>query len=444
MNVIKSRIVCLLLAAAMLLTMAPMCINADVVQAAAEDDYILSSELDTIFDLYKDVAAYSVPEYTGNYKATEFADTMVDLYPFNYLYCKFVNDRSNFHGLLYTIDEAKDAFGSDNEDVLAAEAAGRSYYAPAKDNSFRYEENVTDSSGVAKDAWFTDAYYRADKKASAQGGMAFGIIDGSKISENDSEVSFVFEYLDNDTGTIKLQYINTDWTGGGYSGNDCTISKTGTGLWKTAVIPVNNAKLCPESNTKSTALCSGREDFLLKGNNMYISRIMVVKNSDIKPISADHEPISCPKTEIVDSQSGRTYYFMQADSKNAISTYVTSQCWNADGTKFIVGTTENKLYEYDTVNETLKFLDYATVGGSINAFVTPDNHIYYIYNRCVYRINWDTYVREVVCFLPSNCNRISNMHVTSDGKYISGYYYGSAGNGSVVRLNTQTGTLDAI
>ena len=162
MRNIKSKIVCVLLAFLMLCVNTPVSFETEVAMAAIEDDIIYADNLDIIFDTYKDVGAYAVAEYTGNYKATTFGDTMVDLYPFNHLYCKFVNNRTDFHGLLYTIDEAKDAFGSDNANVLKAEAAGRKYYAPGKDNSFRYEENVTDVNGVKKDAWFTDAYFRAD------------------------------------------------------------------------------------------------------------------------------------------------------------------------------------------------------------------------------------------------------------------------------------------
>lgn len=447
MRNLKSKIVCVLLAFLMLCVNTPVSFETEVAMAAIDDDIIYADNLDIIFDTYKDVGAYAVAEYTGNYKATTFGDTMVDLYPFNHLYCKFVNNRIDFHGLLYTIDEAKDAFGSDNANVLKAEAAGRKYYAPGKDNSFRYEENVTDVNGVKKDAWFTDAYFRADKGTSVQGGMSFGIKDGSRITENDNELSFVFEYLDNDNGSIKVQYINTDWTGGSFVGNDFTIGKTGTGKWRTAVVPVNNAKFMPEANTKSTALCSGREDFLLKGNNMYISRVMVVKNSDLTTISVAHTPVPYPKTVITDTNDAdgvtRTYNYMQINGEPTVRPYVTSQSWSSDGTKFIVGTMNNQMYEYDTVNETLRFLDNANSTASLNAFVTPDNYIYYTFGRTIYRINWNTYEREVASYYPSNVNSISTISVTNDHKYLSGYTTGNYG-GNLTRINLETQKLDGI
>ena len=445
-NIIK-KITVLVLAAAIIISNNPMIITNTAKAQSVQKDYILSSELDTIFELYKDKGAYSVAEFTGNYKATTFGDTMVDLYAFSYLYCQFVNKRTDFHGLLYTIEEARAAFPSDSAKIDAAVAQSRKYYAPGKDNSFRYEENVTDVNGVKKDAWFTDAYYRADKGSSAAGGISFGIKDGSRIKSTDNELSFVVEFLDNDNGTIKIQYINTDWTGGKYVGSECTIGKTNTGKWKTVVVPVNNAKFMPESNTSSTALCSGREDFVLKGNNIYVSRVMVIKSDELPPVATIHEAVSYPKQVIVDTDDKdgitRTYNYMQINGQKTVRPYVTSQSWNTDGTKFIVGTTTNQMYEYDTVNETLRYLDETSSGSSLNAVVTASNDIYYISNRCVYKIDWDTYARTLVCFLPKDCNGFSTLSVSDDGRYLSGYFTGSAG-GNLARLNLETGTLDKV
>lgn len=163
------------------------------------------------------------------------------------------------------------------------------------------------------------------------------------------------------------------------------------------------------------------------------------------PVSAKKPTSPCPKRTIVDEKSGRTYYHITLGTHNAISTYVTSQHWNTDGTKFLVGDrAEDKLYEYDTVNETLRFLDYGYVDTSITGYVSPNNEIYYHYNRCVYKIDWDTYERTLLCMLPLECKTISGMHVTNDGRYLSGYYrgYDVPDNTVLVRLDMHTGEFD--
>ena len=68
---------------------------------------------------------------------------------------------------------------------------------------------------------------------------------------------------------------------------------------------------------------------------------------------------------IRDSEStGREYYYINFEGTSALRPYITQQSWNYDGTKFIFGNNETQaMYEYDTVNETIRFLDYARVDG---------------------------------------------------------------------------------
>lgn len=70
MRNLKSKIVCVLLAFLMLCINTPVSFETEVAMAAIEDDIIYADNLDIIFDTYKDVGAYAVAEYTGNYKAT--------------------------------------------------------------------------------------------------------------------------------------------------------------------------------------------------------------------------------------------------------------------------------------------------------------------------------------------------------------------------------------
>ena len=170
------------------------------------------------------------------------------------------------------------------------------------------------------------------------------------------------------------------------------------------------------------------------------------------PVPAVHAEItvgtevnSCPKETIVDSGTGRTYYYMNIDGKTTVKPYVTMQNWNSDGTKFLVMTPDdNKMYEYDTVNETLRFLDYGAGSTSLNAVVTPDNQIYYTNNRSICKIDWNTYTKTVVCPYPYGCNSLGNIQVTNDGKYLNGYFGGFSGGNSIVRIDLENGVVDTL
>ena len=392
---------------------------------------------------YGDKGAYSIAHYTGDYDATSFGDEMSDLYTFGHLYTKLYNPRTTFDGYIHTIDEAKARFGTDNEKVLEAQQLESNYYALAYDNSFRHVKGVESADGVTKDVWFSTSYYRSDKRATTSGGIPFGIKEGKNITIEDKSLMFVFEYLDNGTQPIRLEYVNDKWSPGNYTVSSYTIVRQGTNKWKTAIIYVDDAKFAPESDSQKSAFCSGKEDFVLKGDDMYISGMFVMPATPSQSdISVKNEAIPCPKVTINDPKSGRTYYFMQANGENAIAPYFTSQNWNSDGTKFIFGLEGSRMYEYDTVNETMRFLDATYCTSALNAVVTPDNQIYYIFNKRLYKIDWDTYTRTLVCKLPSACTNLNVINVTNDGRYVTGYFGGENIGARVVRIDTQTGEID--
>ncbi|MBQ8525348.1 MAG: hypothetical protein IJ460_01310 [Clostridia bacterium] len=157
---------------------------------------------------------------------------------------------------------------------------------------------------------------------------------------------------------------------------------------------------------------------------------------------------ACPAKQINDPVSGKTYGYMNINGTAAVKGYVTQQSWNAEGTKFLVASGESKLYEYDTESGRLRFLDNVNCAetkgrySSVNAVVTPGNRIYYMNQRTVYCIDWNTYKKYIVCPLPDGCNDIGVMQVTNDGSFITGYYNGSFGDNRIVRLNCETGELD--
>lgn len=382
--------------------------------------------------------ARATAKYTGGYDATEFKEEISDLYAYGYLYTKLSNKRANFNGYIYTIDEAKKVYGENDESVRAAQRNGCKYYAPRSDNSFRYEENVEDILGIKKDAWHSDKYWRADEMEERNGGISFGIKDGSRIKETDRELTFRIEYLDKDTTPFELQYISSGWTGDRYVGNTVKYPRTGSNEWKTAYISVNDAFFAPESDSRTTAICSGKEDFIIKGNNLYIHSVTVVPTSLASIVA--HQTDNLPATVYTnkDAVTGRTWYAMQIPGKRTFRSYVTVQSWNKSGTKFLVSA-NSKLYEFDTLNHTYKFLDAGDTG---SCYVSPENDIYYIWSGYAYKIDWDTYEKTTLCKFSDEISGFGSLCVTTDGRYFSGYPYLNGEHfAALVILDTKTGTI---
>ena len=386
--------------------------------------------------------ARATAKYTGGYDATEFDEEITDLYAFGYLYTKLYNNRYNFDGYIYTMDEAKKVFGENDEKVLAAQKNGYSYYAPQFDNSFRYEQSAADKNGNKKDAWYSTKYWRGDKGESRNGGIAFGIKDGSTIKDTDRELTFRIEYLDKGTDPIYIDYISSEWQGAGYVGSEAAIKRTGSDEWKTAYVSVTDAFFAPESDSRKTGLCSGKEDFIIRGNDLYVHSVSIVKTSLSSLISEKYDNFPATVYTHNDTVTGRTWYAMQLPGRRTYRSYVTAQSWNVYGTKFVVSD-GSSLYEFDTLNHTYRFLDYGTTS---SCYVSPENDIYYISGGYANKIDWDTYQKTELCEYPQEYNVLGTLSATSDGKYMSGYC--TAKNNSaeqlVARLNTQTGKFDYI
>lgn len=401
-----------------------------------------TEQSEDFFEKYKDIAAYAEAVYPGDYTAADCLDITEDLYQLSLVYSREYR-KSDFHGYLYTIDEAKAIYGATNEKVVAAIENNHDYYAPSWDNSMRYEKQVADKNGVKKDAWASANYWRGDSMVNRIGGMAFGIKDGSRIKADNNEIVIAIEYLDKGVDSIRVTYVNDKWVSGTYSGGTRVIPRGNTNEWKIAYVPVNDAKLAPETDGGSTKLCTGKEDILLQGDDMYISRIMVLDSSDIPDITAYYQTMPCPKVTYNDEVTGRTWYAVNVPGFRTFRSYVTAQSWNVYGTKFVVHISNSLLYEYDVVNETIRFLDYGSTG---SCYVSPANDIYYIFDGYVNKIDWDTYEKTVLCKLPDNCTNLTTLSATTDGKFVTGYCYDGDGNFShdIVRLNTETGKLDYI
>ena len=150
-------------------------------------------------------------------------------------------------------------------------------------------------------------------------------------------------------------------------------------------------------------------------------------------------PRPCPKTLIQDSVTGWNYWYVNFNGKKMIRPYVTQQGWNYDGTKFVFGNDgTGAMYEYDVVNETVKFLDHTPNDGSyLNAIVTPDDKIIYTNGSSeTWMMDWKTYKKK---YLSSTW--YGTMAATNDGKWLSGY--GGSSN-MLYRTNTETGETDTL
>lgn len=150
-------------------------------------------------------------------------------------------------------------------------------------------------------------------------------------------------------------------------------------------------------------------------------------------------PQPCPKKLIEDPVTGWKYWYVNFNGKKMIRPYVTQQGWNHDGTKFVFSNdATGGMYEYDVVNETVRFLDFNSQHGSyVNAVVTPDDKIIYTNgNSETWIMDWKTYKKK---FLSSTW--YGTMATTNDGKWISGY--GGASN-MLYRTNTETGETETL
>ena len=98
------------------------------------------------------------------------------------------------------------------------------------------------------------------------------------------------------------------------------------------------------------------------------------------------------------------------------------------------------MYEYDIVNETVRFLDYARVDGvHLKAVVTPDDKIYYCKggDGGTWCMDWKSYRRTHL-----SDTQFSIISVTNDGSYASGYYMGSGADRTLARLDLKTDTIE--
>jgi len=179
---------------------------------------------------------------------------------------------SNYNSTLWHVDDVEgwSGQGVTQELVDQAKSAGYNYVTEHSDGAWMYKQ-ATDKSDFTRTAYFTTKNYRNHSTNKKIDGAFYLYLTDNTITENDNTVTFNITYLDG--GNIKVVYTaNTD-TGLA----EFTIPGTDSGLWKTALITVDNAKL--SSDNTNTKLATQKEDIKIesRGDEMYIASVSVTK-----------------------------------------------------------------------------------------------------------------------------------------------------------------------
>lgn len=178
------------------------------------------------------------------------------------------------------------------------------------------------------------------------------------------------------------------------------------------------------------------DDLILKGCKYVIAR-------EYKP------------EKLYDEESGREYRFIDFEGSDMIRPYFTAQQWNSDEDKFIVGAKPGLMFEYDTKNETLKFIDFCiTDTQRLEAAVNAQDTVFYEKYDGRGKVTYWKYdiasgKKSMFARLPDSVSGGLNINPTNDGKYISvqwkasydtaDWYGGKNRTRVLARLDTATG-----
>ena len=139
-------------------------------------------------------------------------------------------------------------------------------------------------------------------------------------------------------------------------------------------------------------------------------------------------PRSLPYKKIEDSETGRTYYYINMFGQAALRPYMTLQSWTEDANGFIVGSKSNGIYSlfvYDTVSQTVRYVDtnLITYGTDhIDACVGTDNSVYYVKNDdggslAIYKSDLTNIEPKKIIDIPKNVT-VGGISLSNDNKYI--------------------------
>ena len=184
---------------------------------------------------------------------------------------------SDYNSTLWHVDDVEgwSSQGVTQELVDEAKSAGYNYVTEHSDGAWMYKQ-ATDKSDFTRTAFFTARNMRNHSSSKKISGSFYMYLTDDTITENDNVVTFNITYLD--INDIKVAYTANTESGFG----SFIIPGTNSGLWKTALITVDNAKL--SSANTNTKLATQKEDIKIesKGGDMYIASVSITKQTDVK------------------------------------------------------------------------------------------------------------------------------------------------------------------
>ena len=134
-----------------------------------------------------------------------------------------------------------------------------------------------------KNTFFTTKYVTplTDATKKIRGGNVYFELDSDKITSSDKALYIVVEFLDRGTDPFKIEYTTDKLSDGKYQGAAITVPKKDTNYWRTAIYRVDNANF--GKDVTNTPFGSGKQQLRINSNGVdtYISRVAVVKASDI-------------------------------------------------------------------------------------------------------------------------------------------------------------------
>ena len=131
--------------------------------------------------------------------------------------------------------------------------------------------------------------------------------------------------------------------------------------------------------------------------------------------------------------TGLTTHYLNIEGEPTVRTYATSQSWTSDGKSFVCGLQSGDMFLYNTVDETLTFIDHSYKATALLwATVGTDDYVYYIKKDefgifSIWKANLKVApaVPEFVCRPEGDYSgyTIGLIHITNDCKYISAELY---------------------
>ncbi len=141
--------------------------------------------------------------------------------------------------------------------------------------------------------------------------------------------------------------------------------------------------------------------------------------------------------DIIDDYTCETYYFpdtgrsmqyVDLHGKIAYKPYFNAQCWSADSLKLYFQGKDHSIYEYDTINETIRFIsegysDYGIV-------TTPQNKLIFSNaDKQIVEMDCETYEKRLAGELPEGqTGGASQLTVSNDGKKLGVMWSDTTGN----------------